>query len=182
MVKRPKISYGFLALVCFLGWLDMSVCLWFLLCALCHELGHFAAMKLCRVPIGRLTIGLEGAVIQTTFPDFKTEILCAGAGPLAGLILAAILLRLVPEAAVISVFLSVVNLLPIYPLDGGRIFRGILMLAFPAHKAERIMHIVTVVLCCALMLLACWGTAYLQMGIWPIFAALLLLWRVSGRE
>lgn len=181
-MKRPKISYGFCALVCLLAWLDWRFCLWFLLCALCHELGHLAAMKLCHVPLQRLTIGLEGAVIQTVFPNYQTEILCAGAGPLVGLILALVLMRIAPKAAVVSFLLSGINLLPLYPLDGGRIFRGLLMLVFPATRAERIIHIVTVLICCVLMLLACWGAVCLQMGLWPIFAALLLLWKAGGRE
>lgn len=181
-MKRPKVSYGFCALVCVLAWLDWKFCLWFLLCALCHELGHLAAMKLCRVPMERLTIGLEGAVIQTAFPSYRKEILCAAAGPLTGVLLGLILLRAVPRAAIISFLLSGVNLLPLYPLDGGRIFRALILLCCQAPAAERVIHITTLLVCCVLMLLACWGAVCLQMGLWPIFAALLLLWRAGGRE
>lgn len=181
-MKRPEISYGFCALVCLLAWLDWKFCLWFLLCALCHELGHLAAMKLCRVPGRKITLGAEGAVIHTVFPDYKKEILCAAAGPVAGAVFGAIFLRLAPRAAIISFLLSAVNLLPLYPLDGGRILRASLLLCCSETTAAKVQRTVTIVLCCVLMLLACWAAAYWQMGLWPIFAVLVLLWRAGDRE
>lgn len=181
-MKRPKISFGFCSLVCLMAWLDLGFCLRFLCCALWHEGGHLAVMKLCGVPVSGFSLSAAGAVIETAFYDEKKEFLCAAAGPLAGAVLGCFLLRVEPKTAMISMLLSLVNLLPVYPLDGGRMLRALLLRRFSAVRTERLLHMVSVCVCCVLMLLACWGTVCLQMGLWPIFAALVLLWRAGSRE
>lgn len=178
---RPKVSFGFCAMVCFLGWLDSRMCLWFLLCSAIHEVGHLLAMKILGVPVFGIQLGAAGAVIRAAFPDYRSEILCTLAGPVVGAVPALFLLRTVPQAALIAFGLSAVNLLPVYPLDGGRILNACLLLWRP-QQAEKICRAVRGVVFCLLMLLACWGAVSAQMGLWPIFAALALLWRGSGRE
>lgn len=181
-MRRIRLSFGFCALVCILAWLDWRFCLRFWVCSLFHELGHLAAMGLSHVPVESMTLSAAGAVIQAEFSDYKKELFCAAAGPLAGVVFAAALLRVFPQTALISILLSVGNLLPLYPLDGGRILRALLCLFMEEHRAYRALHIVSVSCCCVLMLLACWGTVFLQMGLWPIFAALVLLWRTGAGE
>ena len=178
-MRRPDISFGFCAVICVLAWLDWRFCLQFLLCALCHELGHLACIALCRVKVRGISFTAAGAVIDTCLCDSKTELLCAAAGPAMGIVLGFTLLRYAPRTAMISFLLSVVNLLPLYPLDGGRMLRALLSLRFEEDTTGRILRYTTVCVCCLLMLLACWGTVCLQMGLWPIFAALVLLWRAG---
>ena len=177
----PKVSFGFCAAVCLLAWLDWRACLFFLGCSACHELGHLIMMKLLGVKVLAIHLGAAGAVIEAAFADYKREILCALAGPVFGVILGLALLRVMPQMALISFFLSAVNLLPLYPLDGGRILKATLLWCCPV-RAERICALVTAAVCCVLMLLACWGTVCAQMGLWPIFASLVLLWRSGSRE
>jgi len=181
-VRLPKVTLGACALFCFLAWFDWGVCSCFLLCAFVHELGHLLAMLCCRVPIGRITIDFCGAVIEAVFPSYKTEFICAAAGPVAGVILGTVLLRLLPKAAVISFLLSFINLLPLSTLDGGRMLRSVLCICFDEESAGKYIRVVRIVVCCTLMLLACWGAVYLQMGLWPIFLALGLLWRIGTRD
>lgn len=138
-------------------------------------------MRLCRVPVRGVTLAAAGAVIEAVFCDYKKEIICAAAGPLAGALLGILLLRLVPDVALISFLLSAANLLPLYPLDGGRILRAAMYSCF-SDRADRIVHIITVTVCCILMVAACWGAVCLQMGLWPIFLALALLCRAGTRE
>ena len=178
---RPKVSFGFCACVCLMAWLNWRVCICFLLSSACHEIGHLLTMRLFGVPVLSVRLGGAGAVIEAIFPDYKKEILCALAGPVAGVILGLLLLRSLPQMAMVSLFLSAVNLLPLYPLDGGRILRSCLFLLCPTW-AERVCPLVTAAVCCLLMLLACWGAVRAQMGLWPIFASLVLLWRCGGRE
>ena len=116
-----KVSLGFCAAVCILAWLDLSLCGSFLLCGLCHELGHLIALRLCRIPVEKIMVGTVGAVICARFSDYSRELICAAAGPAAGMILAGALFRCAPKVALVSVLLSAVNLLPLYPMDGGRI-------------------------------------------------------------
>ena len=177
-----KVSLGFCAAVCILAWLDLSLCGSFLLCGLCHELGHLIALRLCRIPVEKIMVGTVGAVICARFSDYSRELICAAAGPAAGMILAGALFRCAPKVALVSVLLSAVNLLPLYPLDGGRMLRAVLGLCCRPQTTERVTHIAAAATCCVLMVLACWGTVYFKMGLWPIFAALVLLWRVADRE
>ncbi len=181
-MRRLKITFGFCALVCVLGWLDHVFCLWFLLCSAAHELGHLLMMKLCRVPVEGVCLTASGAVIEGGFPSYRTEVLCAAAGPVAGLFSAVLLIPIAPRGAAVGLLLSIVNLLPLYTLDGGRILRGVLLLCCSEERARTIAYVVSVSVSCLLMLLACWATVSLQAGLWPIFAAMMLLWRAGERD
>ena len=99
---------------------------------LVHELAHMAALCLLRIPIRQVEIGLTGAKIHIPDMSPDQEILCAAAGPFASLMLL-FLTPVAPMAALFGLVQGLFNLLPIYPLDGGRIFRGILTLAKTAH-------------------------------------------------
>ena len=99
-----------------------------ILAAFCHELGHIIAAKLQRIPLGELKLGIFGASL-TSKPllcSYKSEIILAAAGPLVNLISAAILLPFCKNDfcalfVAASLFLGILNLLPIYEFDGGRI-------------------------------------------------------------
>lgn len=181
-MRRISVSFGFCALACFIGWLNWRICLCFLTAAAVHELGHLAVIKLHHKPIRQIRIEALGAVIIIGCMDHKTEWHCALAGPVAGALFGLLLLRIWPECAVISLLLSVVNLLPLYPLDGGRILRSWAMSRFGVIRAERMISKVAVTVSCLLMLGACSCAVFLQMGLWPIFLSLALLWRADGRE
>lgn len=182
MERRLEIAPGFPALLCVLGWYDPALCLWFVLCLLVHEVGHGAAMRVLHVPVYGVSLKASGAVIQGGFCGYRQELLCALAGPAASFLMAALLCRRIPEAAVLSCCLGAVNLLPVYPLDGGRVLRAALLLKWDVGRAERLLSRVTVAVCCGLMGLACWVTVELQAGIWPIFASLAILWRAGSAK
>ena len=64
------------------------------------------------------------------------EVVCILAGPLGGLSLL-LLCRRFPRVAICGMLQSVYNVLPIYPLDGGRALRGILG-RLPGENGEKI--------------------------------------------
>lgn len=128
----------------------------FLSSAMCHELFHIGAIKLCGGTIYKIRFRLSGAEIETSPLSGRQEIFCAAAGPLSGFILL-LLIRTFPRIALCGLFHSIYNLLPIYPMDGGRILRRILFLLLPeksAHQFERFTEIIT--------------TAFLSLGIFWI--------------
>lgn len=178
-MKWIKVSPGFIAAVCILLWYDRQIGAGFLLGIFCHELGHLAVMKICRTPVTELSLRFSGAVIQGQFRGYGQELACALAGPAASIMMSAITLRDIPEFAVINGLLAAVNLLPMYPLDGGRILRSTLHMWCDDERVERWIKNATYCTCGLLMLLACWLTAVRQAGIWPIFAALIILYRVG---
>ncbi len=97
-----------------------------------HEMGHVLAAKVKGLPVSApLFIPFLGAMItmKKNPLDAKTEAYIAFGGPLlgsigaAGVFLAAYLMDspLLYSLAYIGFFLNLINLLPIHPLDGGRI-------------------------------------------------------------
>lgn len=169
-------------MACVLGWLDAGLCGWFLLGMLVHELGHLLVLRFCGVSVRGIRVDVCGAVIETGWMTYGKEIACAAAGPVVNILTGAVVLRAVPEFGLVNLVLAAFNLLPLYTMDGGRILRAFLLLRCSQERAERIVHWVVTGTCLVLMLLSCWATAVLQAGIWPIFAALVLLWRAGGKE
>lgn len=181
-MRLPEISFGFWTIILILAWYQWDLCLAFLAAVLVHELGHLAALRCCRIPVLRLRITINGAIISTTVLEPKEELVCALAGPLGSGVLAVAVLRLWPICSMVSLALAAVNLLPLLPLDGGRILRAGLEMTVSPKAVLWIMRISGFVVAGALMLCACWTAVWLQAGLWPIFAALVLLWRTGDLE
>ncbi len=95
-----------------------------------HELGHVAALRLLGCRIRELRLELGGfCLIYDASPGRGAEALAAAAGPLAGFLYALAVVRLGADGALsagISLLLSLVNLIPSPPLDGGRIAAALL--------------------------------------------------------
>jgi Zn-dependent protease/CBS domain-containing protein len=108
---------------------------------LLHELGHSVVAKRFGIPVPRITLFIFGGVSQiaTEPPDARKEFWMAAAGPAVSFALAAIfwelrlmlasappLLALAKYMASLNLVLGAFNLIPGFPLDGGRIFRAII--------------------------------------------------------
>jgi len=109
---------------------------------LIHELSHSYIAKKNGLPIGRITLFFFGGVSEMTEEpqDPGLEVRMAAAGPLMSFLIAAMLgflwylgdIAKAPVAvtatlgygALINAVLGVFNLLPAFPLDGGRVLRG----------------------------------------------------------
>jgi Zn-dependent protease len=107
---------------------------------LVHELGHSVVALHYKIPVRRITLFIFGGVAQIAAepPSAPAEFLIAIAGPLTSFALAALLLFLEPMLvsiapalavakylALINGILGLFNLIPGFPLDGGRVFRAI---------------------------------------------------------
>ena len=119
-----------------------------LLAAALHELGHILMARLSGQPISELKIGIFGAAasIKTPISSYGAEIAVALAGPLVNLLCALLTLPFIFQSGEIikmffasSLFLGVLNLLPISDFDGGRIFFCLLALCIPVYAAKRML-------------------------------------------
>ena len=119
---NPKgyILLAFLILTVPLGWITAG-----LLAATIHELCHILVIVLLKVPVFSIQVGIYGAKIHTAPLSPVQEFFCAAAGP-AGSFLCLFLIRRWPVIGLCGLVQGIFNLLPIYPLDGGRMLRCIL--------------------------------------------------------
>ena len=91
-----------------------------------HELCHIFAVKLCRGKVYSLTVGIGGADIQCSNLSDRLRIFAILSGPVGGLVFS-LLGNWFPRVALCSFFLSIYNLIPIMPFDGGRAFSILLI-------------------------------------------------------
>ncbi|MEJ7749439.1 MAG: site-2 protease family protein, partial [Candidatus Limnocylindrales bacterium] len=117
----------------------------FLLSALAHELGHAVAERRAGMPGRPVIVYFFGGAATPTLMTRKArdEVVAAVAGPAVSLVIGVLLLavtaigeiagpgavqvigRLALIVGVLNLILGLVNLLPAYPLDGGRLIRGL---------------------------------------------------------
>lgn len=130
----PDLNRGFLAIV------TIVTVLLFFFSVLAHELSHSLVAKKRGMPVSRISLWIFGGVAEiekepeTPFTEFAMAIV----GPLSSFVLALIFGAIwfftrtfspVSEPAAylaqINVILGIFNLVPGYPLDGGRVLRSI---------------------------------------------------------
>lgn len=140
--------------------------------AVFHEFCHFLAVKLLGGKVLDVCIGPGGAVMQTLPMSRGREFLCALAGPM-GSILLVCLCRTFPRVAFCALVQAAYNLLPVFPLDGGRALRCALERLTPKW-ADRICRWVETGTLAALGVAALIASFWKRLGIMPLIVFLLL--------
>ncbi|CAN5634080.1 site-2 protease family protein [soil metagenome] len=129
-------------------------------CVVLHELGHALMARRFGVPTADITLLPIGGVARLQrIPEAPgQELLIAVAGPAVNVLIAGVLLLLGARTPVlfplvtdvgsavdflnfllfINIFLVLFNLLPAFPMDGGRILRALLAMRLPYTRATRI--------------------------------------------
>lgn len=122
--------------------LALATALLFSTSILAHEFGHSLVASALGVPVRRITLFIFGGLAQLTSEPkrFRDELLIALAGPLVSLALAGgfgllwltgrwlainSLMTLARWLALVNLSLGLFNLIPGFPLDGGRVLRAI---------------------------------------------------------
>ena len=149
--------------------------------ALIHELCHIMAIRLCGKHIFSVNIGILGAEIQTETLSGWQEIFCLAAGPVGSLSLL-FLFRWLPLTALIGGIQGIFNLLPVLPLDGGRILSSIFRSVFGNETGMRIMQIAEGLFFFLLMSLTLCGVFLLKFGGWIAVPIILLAGNMISRK
>lgn len=142
---KVEVSPGFLLLLGALFWLDEGVGLlpWGLAACAVHELGHIAAAAALGGRIEGLSLTVVGAELRIGYEvplTYGRDSLVALAGPAANLLWGVLALALHWKlAAALTLAVGAFNLLPIMPLDGGRVVYGLLAGRLDIDWAERLM-------------------------------------------
>jgi Zn-dependent protease/CBS domain-containing protein len=133
-------------------------------CVLAHEFGHIFTARALGVPTPDVTLLPIGGVARLErIPEKPSEeLLVAIAGPLVNVAIAAALIglaganlgtnlgardlsladithaRLIDRLAAVNIFLAVFNMIPAFPMDGGRVLRALLAIRLGHVRATEI--------------------------------------------
>lgn len=173
------------AFACFWGaLLLLSVPLYWLAAGICaavfHELCHLLMIHKLGGKVLGVSIGINGTVIDAAFSGKKEELISTLAGP-AGSFLLLFLIQKYPRLAVCGCIHGMYNLLPIYPLDGGRILACCLEL-WHRGNALRLLYKVEIYACIFIFILTIIGTMLFSTGLLPVFWVLLLIFKIISRK
>ncbi|MDH3756203.1 MAG: site-2 protease family protein [Gammaproteobacteria bacterium] len=126
------------------AWMGVAVAVGVFFSIVFHEFSHSIVARHYGMPIRGITLFIFGGVaeMESEPPDPKAEFLMAIAGPISSFLLAALLwgsaaiaqgaawpqpvIGVLSTLAVINFTVAVFNLVPAFPLDGGRVLRAAL--------------------------------------------------------
>ena len=145
---------------------------------LLHELGHLVTGITIGLKVKKINIHISGLSVE--FENYgkqrnANKIVVDIAGPLINIIALVIAIIIKQEEiAYINLLLAIVNLLPIYPLDGGQILRTLLRKRFTYKETINFIESISQY---TLIILTAIASCYLLIGKnIGIFIAILYLW------
>ena len=148
---------------------------------LAHELGHVAVLLLLKAKISGFAVEPRGLCIQYSgVLSESAEIAAALSGPAAGMLYALMLrgfslynsCRFFQLSSDMSLLLSLFNLLPVLPLDGGTALLHLSGMFLDEYEAEKLCFLTSLVFSCLIllagliMMLRGRGQALLAAGLW----------------
>ena len=178
MKRRLDLTPGFPAFLAAVWYFDSCGIFWpFLAAMTVHELAHAAVLLLLGGRIESVRLSFAQVELRTGLLSDRTELWSTAAGPGISLLCGWLFRRWMPAFAAVSLLLALFNLLPVWPLDGGRLLRTLLRMRWGAAGVDASQ---TLGLLFGLGLLA--GAVFAarrwDAGIWPAVTAGALLVRL----
>lgn len=179
MVKRRlDLTPGFPAFLAAVWYFDSCGIFWpFLAAMTVHELAHAAVLLLLGGRIESVRLSFAQVELRTGLLSDCTELWSTAAGPGINLLCGWLFRRWMPAFAAVSLLLALFNLLPVWPLDGGRLLRTLLRMRWGAAGVDASQ---TLGLLFGLGLLggAVFAARRWDAGVWPAVTAGALLVRL----
>ena len=154
-----------------------SVFLIFYFFVIIHELAHIIMALILKIPVKEVNFLPFGVNAKFDFKNQrKKEILVAITGPIISLCLA----YFIPQYRVQNLFIAIMNLIPLYPLDGGRILKNLMILKYGLHKTINKYEQILKTLVILLSILNIWLVIY-QKKYQFLFVTIYII-QVAGEE
>lgn len=133
MKRRLDLTPGFPAFLAAVWYFDSCGIFWpFLAAMTVHELAHAAVLLLLGGRIESVRLSFAQVELRTGLLSDRTELWSTAAGPGINLLCGWLFRRWMPAFAAVSLLLALFNLLPVWPLDGGRLLRTLLRMRWGA--------------------------------------------------
>jgi len=153
-----------------------------------HEIGHIITGLILKMKPEKIEIMPFGVTVSfyTNFDNKINEIIVALAGPITSLVLSILCSYInfryitVHEAIYSNILILIFNLIPIYPLDGGRIVDGILHIKFGEKKALNLVNKISNITIIILTIISSIAVYYYKN--FAIFLICIFLWNLVLKE
>ena len=195
IIIHAKVSVYFASIVAIALVLDTTgLIIYAILAIILHELGHIIMFWICKIPVSEIDFkpfGISIILQNNNSISYKKEIMIAVGGPLMNFFLASCALTLSSfnvfqhELIVFAIFsfaVAIFNLLPIGPLDGGRILTSIFCIKYDAIKADRIIKAISIILLSPLIVLGFYVLIWSKHNVTMLIAAIYLLITVLFKD
>lgn len=181
----------FLFIVLFIVTHQIEIYALIMLFALIHELGHMLAGIILKLRPKALSIMPFGISITFETYGYKKmleikKIIIALAGPITNIliIIITILLHINTNLKGMIIYsnmlIAIFNLIPLYPLDGGRILKGIIRIKKSELQADKIINSISN--CIIVIFTAITSIAILYLKNFAIIFILIYLWIIRIKE
>lgn len=154
-IKLHPLFVLYVFLCVYFGWYNQIF--YYVFAVFLHEMGHYVVAKHYGYEVDTMLFALYGAGLQTNNAyKEKDDIKISLAGPLVNLLIIVLSITfwwIIPslylftyDFVICNIVVMMFNLLPIYPLDGGRVLLAVLPKKYNKDKVLKVSHIICFVL------------------------------------